>query len=187
MLSVYDHLLKEPYGFDFFQAVRLLWKRRSLLEARSEPVPHEVARFKAHLSLSFPPSAIQSLIPDPDGEKPHQMTVAFLGLFGPSGVLPHQYTQRIIGREYRHSRDSVRDALSDADRALYDRERRALRDWLDLFNHQLIDKFYHAWDEYHFYVAYERQEPDRDQPDTFTHALYSLLGLGLAFKRTGRG
>ena len=111
------------------------------------------------------------------------MTVAFLGLFGPSGVLPHQYTQRIIEREYRHSRDSVRDSLSDADRALYDRERRALRDWLDLFNHRLIDKFYRSWEKYHFTIAYERHEPHREQPDSFTQALYSLMGLGTPWQR----
>src|SRR5262245_29581711 len=88
-------LFDEPYSFSFFQAVRVLERRYHkrlpvgrLTEsdgAAVEPA-HEVARFRTHATLSFPPSEIHALTRDGD-DKPPQMTVAFMGLTGPSGVL----------------------------------------------------------------------------------------------------
>jgi type VI secretion system protein ImpH len=58
-------------------------------------------------------------------------------------------------------------------------ERRALRDWLDLFNHRLISMFFRAWEKYRFAIAYERGESGGPEPDAFTRSLLSLVGLGL--------
>jgi type VI secretion system protein ImpH len=90
------------------------------------------------------------------------MTVTFMGLTGPSGVLPRHYTELLVRLE--------REAKSA--------EKYALRDWLDLFNHRLISLFYRAWEKYRFYVPYGRGEYARSEPDTFTTCLYSLIGLG---------
>ena len=91
------------------------------------------------------------------------MKVTFLGLTGPSGVLPRHYTELLLRLQ--------RDARGP--------ERTALRAWLDLFNHRFIALFFRAWEKYRFYVAYERGEYEGREPDPFTRALFSLIGLGV--------
>jgi type VI secretion system protein ImpH len=90
------------------------------------------------------------------------MTVAFLGLTGPSGILPRHYTELLLR----------------LDREGKGPEKNALRDWLDLFNHRLISLFHRAWEKYRFYIPYARGEYSRTDLDAFTRALYSLIGLG---------
>ena len=146
-------LRKEPFSFEFFQAVRLLER----FAAQRQPVgrfthpSREVARFCTHASLAFPASAIQALN-WPEGEPP-KMVVNFMGMTGPSGVLPLYYTELVCER--LRARDST------------------LRDFLDMFNHRMISLFYQAWEKYRFMVAYERGERDR-----FTRHLLALIGLG---------
>jgi type VI secretion system protein ImpH len=159
------HLFDEPYEFDFFQAVRLLHK---LLPDRTPigrggPPSREPVRLRAWVSLNFPPSAIFDLtVPTPDQPIP-VMTQAFMGLFGPSGILPRHYTELMI----RLQRDSKGP------------EKFLLRDWLDLFNHRLVSLFYRAWEKYRFVLPYERCEYERIDPDLFTRTLLSLTGLGI--------
>jgi type VI secretion system protein ImpH len=94
-------------------------------------------------------------------QPPLEMFVTFVGLFGPSGVLPQHYTSHIIER------------IKDKDYAL--------ADFLDLFNHRVTSLFYRAWEKYRFPVGFERfrlapQHDERD--DLFTASLYSLIGFG---------
>jgi type VI secretion system protein ImpH len=91
------------------------------------------------------------------------MTVAFMGLTGPSGALPRHYTEFLL----RHQKEAD------------DAEKFALRDWFDLFNHRLISLFFRAWEKYRFYVPYERGEYRRPEPDPYTLCLFSLIGLGM--------
>jgi type VI secretion system protein ImpH len=91
------------------------------------------------------------------------MVQAFMGLTGPSGVLPRHYTELL----YRIERD------------VKGLEKHALRDWLDLFNHRFVSLFYRAWEKYRFYIPYERKEYEGPEPDPFTSILYSLVGLGI--------
>ena len=146
-------LRREPYSFDFFQAVRLLERirpERTPVGQFAHP-DTEVARFGAHASLVFPASQIQEAEWPEDA--PVNMTVNFMGLTGPEGVLPNPYTSLIIER------------MRDSDHAL--------RDFLDLFNHRMISLFYRAWRKYRFDVANEQGERD-----LFSRHLLSLLGLG---------
>jgi type VI secretion system protein ImpH len=164
-MSLIERLFEEGYAFDFFQAVRLLEKadpeRRPV--GRGGPARAEVVRFRAHLSLNFPPSAIYE-VQRPTRELPVPvMTVTFMGLTGPSGVMPRHYTELLLR----------------LDRDVKGPERWALRDWLDLFNHRLVSLFYRAWEKYRFYIPYERGEYIRADPDPFTHALFSAIGLGM--------
>lgn len=165
-LPVRVKLVREFYDFDFFQAVRVLEKvfpdRKPVgLDAAPE---EEVARFRAHLSLAFPPGQIVEFIPPSDEVPSPLLTVTFLGLYGPSGVLPTHYTQMLM--------DLVRDVRGP--------ERRSLRDWLDIFNQRAVSLFYRAWEKYRFYIPYERGEPGRKEPDSFTLAMRSVIGLGSA-------
>jgi type VI secretion system protein ImpH len=150
-------LFAEPYRFDFFQAVRLLeriYDERQPVGGAVDP-SSEVARFRTRVSLAFPPSEIHDLDEESrdDPARPPQMTVAFMGLTGPLGVLPVHYTELLIERT--RNKDT------------------ALWEFLDLFNHRLISLFYRAWEKYRFPVAYERGEEDR-----FTEYLFDAIGMG---------
>ena len=146
-------LRMEPYRFDFFQAVRLLERllpERTSVGGLTAPAA-EVAHFGAHASLAFPASQIQAM--DWPANEPAKMTVNFMGLTGPEGVLPNPYTSLIIER--------LRSSDASA------------RDFFDIFNHRIIALFYRAWRKYRFDVAYERGERDR-----FSRQLLSLVGIG---------
>lgn len=148
-------LRKEPFAFEFFQAVRLLERllpdRKPL--GRFVSPQEEIAHFGANPSLAFPASQIQSL--EWKEQEPCRATVNFMGLTGPVGVLPLWYTGLIAER------------LRSGDKAL--------RDFLDVFNHRFISFLYQAWEKYRFPVAYERGELDR-----FSHLLLDLIGMGTA-------
>jgi type VI secretion system protein ImpH len=166
MASVKDRLLREFVEFNFFQAVRVLERAspsRKPVGRDAQPAD-EVARFRSHLSLAFPPAQIVTLDPPVEDRRCPLLTVTFFGLYGPSGALPTHYTQMMM--------DLVRDMPRTSP------ERRALRDWLDLFNHRLISLFYRAWEKYRFYIPFERGEARAAEPDSFTKAGLSLLGLG---------
>jgi type VI secretion system protein ImpH len=151
--EVGEKLRREPFAFDFFQAVRLLerfFPERTSVGRFGHPET-EVARFRVHPSLAFPASQIQSMECPEDA--PVEMTVNFMGMTGPQGVLPNPYTSLLIER-LRASDTSPRD-------------------FLDIFNHRMISLFYRAWRKYRFDVACEQGERD-----LFSRHLLSLLGLG---------
>ena len=92
--EVAEKLRQEPFSFYFFQAVRLLerfYPERPSVGQFAHP-DTEVARFSVHPSLAFPASQIQSMDWPNEDEKAVQMTVNFMGLTGPQGVLPNPYT-----------------------------------------------------------------------------------------------
>jgi len=158
--SVEDVLFEEAYRFDFFQAVRLL----ELLHSERCPIgrqaspPEEVVRFRSHLTLAFPPSAIQEIEPPRDGLGPVRLTAAFMGLTGPLGVLPRHYTELLLERARRKDF--------------------ALRDFFDIFNHRLLSLFHRAWEKYRFHVAYERSVARDGEQDSFSDNLFDLVGMG---------
>ncbi|MEX2138949.1 MAG: type VI secretion system baseplate subunit TssG [Pirellulales bacterium] len=172
--AVIQRLFREPYRFDFFQAVRLLdsHARGEAENRRRWPVGYdatpvqEIVWFRAPPSLSFPAGSIVNLtVHDGEGadrRTPPEMTVPFLGLTGPSAVLPQHYTSLLIERCHVKNKDY------------------ALREYFDLFHHRLISLFYRAWEKYHFQFAFERVQLERPgEDDGFTFALYSLVGLGV--------
>ena len=150
---VRELLFREPYSFDFFQAVRLLgWLQpgRSPVGRYSHP-QNEVVRFGANPILHFPASAIQALTKQ-EGASP-AMTINFMGLIGPLGALPNYMTELIAARV--RAKDHT------------------LLEFLNIFNHRLTSFFYQAWERNHFTVAYER-----DRRDPFTACLFSMIGFG---------
>jgi type VI secretion system protein ImpH len=153
-------LFDEGYRFDFFQAVRLLerlYPERQPVGRDANPTD-EAVRFRSHLSLNFPPSAIYEIARAEEGDGPARMTVAFMGLTGLLGVLPRHYTELLLERMRRKDE--------------------GLRDFLDLFNHRLISLFYRAWEKYRFPIAYERAVSNGEGEDRFTRRLFDLIGLG---------
>lgn len=152
--SVLRQLLeREPFRFQFFQAVRLLERVAPDRESVGKFVGpnQEVVHFSAHQSTAFPASEIQALT-FREGQ-PARMTVNFMGLTGPLGLLPLYYTEYVMQRV--RSKDS------------------ALRDMLDIFNHRAISLFYQAWAKYRSSGGCEGGEQD-----PLTPRLLALIGLG---------
>lgn len=157
--SLAQVLFDEPYRFEFFQAVRLLMKlgrveQRQAVGGVATPST-EAVRFRTRVSLNFPPSELYDLRRgvDEDHEPPPEMTVAFMGLTGPAGVLPSHYTELLVERvRYKDT---------------------AMWEFFDLFNHRLISLFFRAWEKYRLTAAYEGGDLTR-----FTEYLFCLIGMG---------
>jgi type VI secretion system protein ImpH len=151
-LAVEDELRRNPWEYRFFQAVWLLERITGRMPVGEFAHPsREAVRFSAHQSLPFPASQIQGLKWE-DGQAP-VMTVNFMGLTGPSGVLPLRFTEFVI------------DRLRNKDRGL--------AAFFDIFNHRMISFFYRAWEKYRFPLDYQRR-----QADIFTRQLNALVGIG---------
>jgi type VI secretion system protein ImpH len=150
-----EFLFANACEFDFFQAVHLLTMLRES-NGTGEKSTSPAVRFRAHNSLSFPASAIAELDRARDGTP--NMAVTFLGMTGSYGVLPVAYTELALDRE----------AFGD----------RSFSDFLDIFNHRLIELFYEAWKKHHFVVGYEETHRKASEDDEFTTYLFDLIGMG---------
>lgn len=171
-----ERLRDEPYRFEFFQAVRLLLAHhRQHANGQDQDVLGQVVRFRSSTSLAFPPSEIESLDfewGDADRSAVEQesqrgagapampfesvtLTPSFIGLTGPSGVLPRHYTQHVAEREIYH-RDT------------------ATRAFLDIFTTRAVALFYQSWLKYRLHFQYES-----DRKNRFLPLVLSLAGLGL--------
>lgn len=146
-------LLEErPWSLEFFQAVQLMER---VFPDRAPigyfvPPQNEVVRFATHTQTAFPASEIQFM--EWPQERPPIMGVNFLGLIGPSGVLPQPYSMLVLER------------LQAKDRTLLE--------FLDIFHHRLLSMFYRIWRKYHVAAAIGSGE------DRCTSYLKSLVGLG---------
>ncbi len=152
--SLAERLFEEFYSFSFFKAVDLLEKifpdKKSLGDTFNPE--REAVRFRVRPDLIFPPSDIAGLEQGSDNE-PANMDIAFMGLLGPSGVLPHWYSELAVAR--RRLKDS------------------SLTAFLDIFHHRLISLFFLAWKKHQFPVSYRSGARDR-----LSGYLLSLAGLG---------
>jgi type VI secretion system protein ImpH len=150
---LHERLVEDPCSFEFVQIVTLLQRLRDTMRpvgGFSNP-SEETVRFGANPRLGFPASEVQKL--EIHGEGPAEMTVNFMGLTGPSGVLPHPYSELILKR--------VRD------------KDHSLAAFFDVFNHRAISLFYRAWQKFHFPVTYASEDGD-----FFSQYLLDLVGLG---------
>jgi type VI secretion system protein ImpH len=142
------------YEFSFFKAVELLEKfspdKKRLgqtLEPSKEPV-----RFFVNPGFAFPPSDIAGLRKNSE-DGPSEMEAAFLGLIGPSGLLPHWYTAHAIERKKKKDNTFI--------------------EFLNIFHHRLISLFYLAWKKHRFPENYQPGAGDR-----LSRYVLSLAGLG---------
>ena len=145
----------------FFQAVRLLLRYSRDGKSEGSIPASDSIRFATNASVGFSASDIQALTILPD--KPAYMTVNFMGLVGPSGVLPLAYTTLLV--------EQVRS------------RRFAFRDFLDIFNHRLLALHYAAWEKYHLPIALERRRSGGHL--TMLQAFIGLADPGLS-NRLGR-
>ena len=127
-------LVDNACSFEFFQAVSLLQRLRENMRpvgGFSSP-EDEAVRFRVNPRLGFPASEIQQL--ELHGDAPAEMTVNFIGLTGPMGVLPYVYSEMILERA--RAKDTSFAAF------------------LDIFNHRAISLLHRAWQRARFLVTY---------------------------------
>ncbi len=154
--TLMERLSREPYRFDFFQAVRRLEcaaARKSRVGDSIRP-SHDPVRFCQKPRLHFAPSTIASFQPA-GGGTPARMFVHFFGLLGPNGPMPLHLTEYVCGRIHSHHDET-------------------LARFLDVFHHRMISFFYLAWAGARKTVNYERGEADR-----FSNFIGSLFGVGM--------
>ncbi len=152
--SLADRLFEEFYSFSFFKAVDLLEKifpDKTALGETFNP-DQEAVRFKVKPDFKFAPSDIAGLSRTSDPERA-TMEVAFMGLIGSSGILPHWYNELAIARQKK--KDFTLTAF------------------LDIFHHRLISLFFLAWKKHQFPITYRPGARDR-----LSGYLLSLAGLG---------
>jgi type VI secretion system protein ImpH len=151
-----DELVKRPYAFDFFRAVRLLECRRPDLPRVGFGVApaEDTVRFWQNPSLRFAPSSLDSVRADGTGSVP-RIAVNFFGLFGPNAPLPPHITEYVLERELHHHDPTITA-------------------FFNLFHHRLISLFYRAW-------AANQKVLDLDRPANQRYAFYigAFFGIGM--------
>jgi len=157
-------LAAEPGRFDFAQAVRVAEdagvasEPQALAPVGSDETPSdEAVRFRAAASLAFAAAPIRAAQREESGRM--QLEVTFLGLTGPSGVLPQHYTELEIRRLQR------RDP--------------ALAAFLDLLHHRSVSLFARAATKYRVAHSHERAWRRREPWEPFERVLRSIVGSGL--------
>lgn len=171
--NIAEHLYANPQAFNFFQAVRLLdtinhekvaykpnWKQHPVGYDTTQK--KETVRFKIDPSLKYPDGHITTLQeaeinPAKNSLHPAVAHISFMGLTGPSGVLPMHYSELIL--EQNRNKDY------------------AMRDFFDLFNHRTVSLHYRGWEKYRVQYNFERVRREGQQTDNFSKLLKSLTGL----------
>ncbi|HEU0251715.1 MAG TPA: type VI secretion system baseplate subunit TssG [Pyrinomonadaceae bacterium] len=170
--TIEDWLFDEGHQFDFFQAVRLL----EIIHSTNgdDPADHreqisppghaadptrEIVHFRSAVKLDFPASDIEHVKRKQDiplreqPAAPSEMTVNFLGLAGCLGALDISSTELVLQRTSHNDK--------------------ALRDFLDIFNHRLVSLLYRI--RKHHRVGLVSSTPGEDHVARY---LYALIGLG---------
>lgn len=154
-VSYLEALEREPWAFDFFQALRRLeamHRDKPRLGEALRPADEPV-RLGQEPSLSFAPASLSAFEPGEPGT-PARLLVRFVGLFGPNGALPLHLTEHALQR------------LRQGD-ATFAR-------FLDLFHHRYLSLFFRAWAQ-----AQPTVSLDRPQDDRFSSYVGALIGVGL--------
>ncbi|CAI8797599.1 type VI secretion system baseplate subunit TssG [Methylocaldum szegediense] len=151
-----EHLTREPYRFDFFEALRVIecHHRDKPRLGKSVKASDDPVRLAQQPGLDFAPSTVAGFEYGADGLPP-RLSVRFLGLFGPNGPLPLHLTEYARER-VRHHGD------------------RTFSRFADVFHHRMLCLFYRAWADAQPTVCHDRPESDR-----FAAYLGSLFGIGV--------
>ncbi len=168
--AVIEKLFREPYRFEYFQAVRVLelWLKRNGMPRQG--MVANFLRFQNSTSLRFPASQVEAIATEPrdiardaaslgaalqDATLKYvRLTPTFMGLLGGAGVLPVHYTERIAEH-------------------LFNEKDEGARAFLDTFSNRSLALFYEAWRKYRLALKYQV-----DGQDHFLPLLLSLAGLG---------
>lgn len=194
--GVIEELLQNPQQFGFFQAVRLLegW----LAEGGQPGQGLSRLNFRNSLSLSFPPSEIESLVVQRHGEPTDSNRAGSAAASGDAAALALDAVLAASGEATDgtsrglYSHEVARIDLTPAfmgllgvtgalplyyTETLAQREHfhkdRAARAFLDVFSHRAVALFYQAWRKHRLAVQYEGAQRQRFLPEVL-----ALAGLG---------
>jgi type VI secretion system protein ImpH len=194
--GVIEELLQNPQQFGFFQAIRLLegW----LAEGGQSRQGLSRLNFRNSLSLSFPPSEIESLVVQRHGEPTDSNRAGSAAASGDAAALALDAVLAASGEAAHdaphalHSHEVARIDLTPAfmgllgvtgalplyyTETLAQREHhhkdRAARAFLDVFSHRAVALFYQAWRKHRLAVQYEGAQRQRFLPEVL-----ALAGLG---------
>lgn len=157
LLTLLESMTREPWAWDFYQALRRL-------DAANADAPRiglgrspaeEPIRLGQDPDLSFAPASLAAVAP-PKGRRPNRLEVRFFGMLGPNGPLP------------RHLTEHARNRLLHGGDASFAR-------FLDVFHHRFLSLFYRAWAQ-----AQPTVSLDRLDDDPFGRYLGALAGIGLS-------
>ena len=170
-----QEILENATRFEFFEAVRilkLLEKSSAQAVEKSKPVQPTGAseksetkngaldvRFRSAATKNFPAGEIHKL---EHRDNVIELFTNVIGLFGPTGVLPHQDKDLISGGE----------------------PNLLLRDFLDIFNTRIISLFFEAWKANRPDILLEMfQRKISKREDSSTLMLLSICGRALSQTR----
>lgn len=137
-------------SFSFFQLADLL--RRFAAQHNQIEETQVQVRYRAMPSLAFPPADVNHCeFHAMDDRQFLDVTVTFMGLFGPASPLPAFYTERVIQTQHQNGPS---------------------RDLMDIFNHRCISLLQVCWEKYRYYIQYQTGGTDQ-----YSHWLLSLLGI----------
>ena len=156
LVELLEQLQREPYAFDFYQAIRLLdcAYPSKPQTGRGVAPKYEPLRLSQEPSAAFAPSTLAGLEPG-DRDQPHRLEQRFFGLLGPQGPLPLHLT------DFAQSR------------VIHQKDYTFCR-FLDTFHHRMISLIYLAWARVRPTVNFDRGSRDR-----FGEYVSSLFGLGM--------
>lgn len=194
--GVIEELLQSPQQFGFFQAIRLLegW----LAEGGQSGQGLSRLNFRNSLSLSFPPSEIESLVVQRHGEPTDSNRAGSSAASVDAAALALDAVLAASGEAANdsphalHSHEVARIDLTPAFMGLlgvtgalplyytetlaqreYHHKDRAARAFLDVFSHRAVALFYQAWRKHRLAVQYEGAQRQRFLPEVL-----ALAGLG---------
>jgi len=187
--GVIDQLLRAPQQFDFFQAVRLL--DRWMAPAAPDGQGLTRLNFRNSLSLSFPPSAIESLkvhkrvdaaneaAQAAEPEAPGSTLQAMLA--EPQQVPPPRHAHEVDRIDMTPAFMGLLGVNGTlplfytemlAQRELYQKDLSG-RAFMDMFSHRAVSLFYQAWRKHRLAMQFES-----DRRNRFLPLALSLAGLG---------
>lgn len=156
--AVYSRLEESPGSFAFAQAVNII---RLYLSSQGVKDLDKALRFRVNPNLSFPPGDMESLTFTGHGEQTRALLVLnLMGLHGAGSPLPVYFSEHIAQHQ------------DDPD---------ALRDFFDLFNHELISILYGAWRKYRYYLQYRE-----GAADDLSRRFLGFIGMGYEQLRNAR-
>lgn len=187
-IAVIDQLVREPYRFELFQAIRLLeswWVHNEKIS--SNEAINKRMMFRNTLRMSFPPSQIEKLeaIPysvgaDSDGGSAVGAGVlaTILEACEDGQVLDASQIQRIEITPAAIGLLGVSGALPIFYTELLARHEVQFRDaaarsFLDIFLHRTVVLFYQSWKKHRLGLRYEADKADKTLP-----LLLSVAGIG---------
>ena len=148
-------ILPQACHFNFYRFCELLEL------ASTNPTATEPVRFRAHPAYGFPAAELYYQPEAHAGESQSVPTVytRFLGLTGVDGILPQHIGNDQVSRREGHE---------------------VLTDFLDLFHHRIITRYYAIWRKYHYPAGFRPGGQDR-----LSQALLGLVGRALPSQQTG--